>query len=681
MFSRLIEYVTTLPPEELLRVPIQDIAVCAAWHDSHADDAAQQGRYPSIPAVVQSWLAVMAPDPGAIQGGRHQFMLRDLIAELAAGRVEQFTWDELHFIHKVFEFACHPCSGGGNPFARVRALLERQHDAAVARLRSLAPVPGLPALANRMHFVAAEDLARSRPREISLFAGIGIQSRGPVFFHKSGHLKVLDQVPENCTVVVENGSCCINGFLFGKVAASQHCDVRENVAGVVVVRQGNVHARNLLVKAYVVSKWGGVHCRKSEAPELVFGGREIVVEETARMGTYIAPRIQIGEEAIGGVYHVSVELIAKRFRRTDSRELMIFLRQDLSCEDYGEVPGPEALRLMSRAARVRRQLADLRTQIAYTESEAEHAARGAIVYLTGGGQLHPQVAERMQYAQQRLALMNRLVAMLRTVVEMAEDRLHRMARAAGKATVEDQEGHEESSRNFDQMHSEATAFENEMGSETDIHEEFEGVRGLKNSLFALGADTKRVSNILHLLRDRYDRWTREREELNAGIRRYEAELQEIIRGQEKVLGARSEMSRVDLLRQLVAAMKERGLPADDPMVKRLQSTFIRIALRNVNSRTERGRALHQSLGLRREEFRAVAESLRREYQIVLTEGQPDDGPGATVTGRFERGVRIYADPYLVDEAAPPNDSVIETSDTGDSVQTFRRERGHVFLQS
>src|SRR5690606_10947834 len=111
--------------------------------------------------------------------------------------------------------------------------------------------------------------------------------------------------------------------------ASQHCEVRENISGMVVVRQGNVRARGIMVRSKVISKWGSVCGKQAESPDLVFAGTEIRIENTTNMGQFKAPEITVLGDVCGGVYHVTKQLTADRFRSAENRNLSIVLRQDL----------------------------------------------------------------------------------------------------------------------------------------------------------------------------------------------------------------------------------------------------------------------------------------------------------------------------------------------------------------
>ena len=675
MLDRLIEHVSTLPEGELGGITLQDIAICDSWYRSLAGDVAGLVQYERLPQQIKAWSNQPALDETLTEGRRHQWVLRELVDELDAGNTRFLAWDELDMLLASLRLA-RSCSRP-EQFERVIQLLDRHATAIEDRHGMVDITPRLPALSTRLHVVTERDIGGAKPREIKMFAGINIQGRGPVLIHRAGHLKVLGSVPENCTLVIEEGSCSVDGFVMGKVAAAQHCEVRENISGVVVVRQGNVRARNIIVRAYVVSKWGGVHCRQAESPDLVFGGTEIWIEKSAIMGKYISPSIHVQGEVYGGVFMVSHQLTAERFRRSDSRELAIVLRTALSCQDYGEVPGPDALRYLAQSANLQRRIAALQTRIQYSQSEAEHAARNAIVYLTGKDQLHP-VAEKLGQAEHRLAQVNRIRAVLQTLVEMGEDRLGRLERVKG--LLHDESDASDESSSLDEITSDFAHLEAEGGFAKDITDELADIAGLKERMLATSSDLRKTASSLQQVRERRLFWDREAVELRAVIAKYEAELREVFTSKEVLDSQSGAVPTVALLKQLLAAVRGRTKNPSDPIGRRLQSSFMQLSLRTVSTRMERLAEFVASKDKLCEQLNGVASVLVKEHQIsVATDDHARIQP--RVTGAFDTGVRIYADPYLLTESSPPKGSMIETVSGSDNRRTYIRDNGKVMAAS
>ena len=677
MLDRLIDHVAKLPSDELGSITLQDIAICASWHHSFRDDAAGQRQYEPVLDAVNAWSTRVAVNGVVTEGRRHQWVLRELIDLVEAGNTRFLAWDELDLLLTALELG----RSNSRPelFERIVRLLEKHAPALAERHGRMSVTPRLPAVSTRLHVVTEQDIEGAKPREIALFAGLNIQGRGPVLIHRSGHLRVLGSVPENCTLVIEEGSCSVDGFVMGKVAASQHCEVRENISGVIVVRQGNIRARNIIVHAYVVSKWGGVHCRQSEAPDLVFGGQEIVIEQSALNGRYLAPLIRVEGEVFGGVFMVTQSLTAARFRCSDARPLSIVLKTELSCQDYGEEPSPDATKLLAQAAGLRRRLAALQARIEYTQGEAEHAARNAIVYLTGKEQLHP-IAERMGEAEHRLAQVNRIRTVLQTLARIAEDRLDRLERIHGTTLKESSDAADDSASNLDDLSSDFAQLESEGGFAHDIHQELADIANLRARLVGPSGDVRKMSAALQLIRDRLAAWDKESVELMASIAKYEVELHEVFSGR---TGARSEadvLPTVNLLKQLLAAVRSRSSSPDDAYARRLQSTFIQMSLRTVGSRMDRLKQLFESLDELRGQIRALADTLRKDYQIAVPVDD-DNAIPPRVAGRFETGVKVYADSYLLNDPSPPKGSMLETVTSGDAARAYIRAAGKVVAVS
>lgn len=672
MLDRLLEYVLPLSEEKLARLSLQDMALCWAWHDSYEDDPQHQQLWAPIPDIVSTWQACVGKPTLATEGRRHQWLLRELIDTLGSNGSTALAWDETYFLCRAHDLAQSAKDSG--LFERVRTLLAKHRDALESRLRGLPLRPGLPILSDRLHVVTSEDLLRARPREVKLFAGIARPGRGPVFTHKSGHLKILDSVPENCTVVVENGSCSVEGFVMGKLAATQHCEVQENISGVVVVRQGDIRARNIIVRAYVVSKWGNVYCMNAESPELVFAGNEIRIESSALMGRYVADRIRAKGDVYGGLFEAASLLTAARFRRSDVRELSIVLRRELSCQDYGEEPGPDASKYLARAARLRRQLGNERTAIDYANQEAEHAASCALVYLNAVENVHP-IAERLHKAEHRLALVNRIVSAMRTLAVMAEDRLNQVVRHAGSVSdFPDLSPGEEPFLQLDAIHAELAGIRDEGQLDRDVNDEFVELSALKERLLNATADQRRIATLLMQIREKIAKWQRERGDLMQIISHYEKEVRRATHGENSESPGRSN---VHLLRRVLAAVRDRGMGNDEAVAKKLQSAPMRMALRTVNNSLSRASSHETSVAALQRELAEVARLLRKDFQIIIHEGVDRAQGPPKVSGVFDARVRIFADPFLLTDPQPPAGSCALTPDAGDTPRTYYRQDGFI----
>ncbi|MFA6244459.1 MAG: hypothetical protein WC655_26185, partial [Candidatus Hydrogenedentales bacterium] len=629
----------------------------------------------SIPAIVTRWTTCTGKSTLVTEGRRHQWMLRELIKLMDVNSISAFSWDEAHFLCRVHDLTRRVPDP--DLFKRVRELVGKKLGELHVRVQTMPLTPGLPVLSERLHVVTSADLLRARPREVKLFAGISKPGRGPVFTHKSGHLKVLDSVPENCTVVVENGSCSVEGFVMGKVAATQHCEVQENISGMVVVRQGDVRARNIIVRAYVVSKWGNVYCVNAESPELVFAGNEIRVEASALTGRYIAERIRVKGEIFGGQFEASTLLTATRFRRSETRDLAIVLRRELSCQDYGEEPGQDAAKFLARAARLRRQLSNERTAIDYASQEAEHAASCALVYLNAVENMHP-IAERLHKAEHRLALVNRILSAMQTLEVMAEDRLNVATRRSGDTMdMPDTTGGDEPFLQLEAIHAEIAGIKDEGQLDRDINDEFAELSVMKDRLFSATSDQRRIAGHLMQMREKLTQWRREHNDLMQTIGHYEKELRGAAQQENADESEASSRSKVLLLRRILAAVRERGLGTDENVARKLQSVPMRMALRTVNNSLARMANHESNVAALQHELAEVARLLRKDFQIIIGEGI-DHGQGPPrVSGLFDAGVKIFADPFLVNDPQPPVGSHVRTPEDRGMPRTYCRQDGYI----
>jgi hypothetical protein len=67
--------------------------------------------------------------------------------------------------------------------------------------------------------------------------------------------------------------------------------------------------------------------------------------------------------------------------QSDARPLTIIFRENLSCREYGEEPDKEMSRGMSKALRLRRNLAHGRRTTQLAVCEAEQFASSALMYI------------------------------------------------------------------------------------------------------------------------------------------------------------------------------------------------------------------------------------------------------------------------------------------------------------
>lgn len=662
MLDKLIEYVASAPDAEVPLMTLQDMALCQAWFASFQGTTVERRDFGDVPTIVERWARAVRKPSEETEGRRHQWVLRDLIDELQAGNLGALKRDEIDFLLTVLALAQQVKDVA--LYSRVRDLLSPFANVMESARAALAPAPALPGLSMRLHVVTTIDIQRAPRRDIKRFAGIALPARGPVLAHK-GHLKVLGDVPENCTVVVEDGSCSIEGFVVGRVAATENCEVRENISGAVVVRRGSVRARDIVNQARVVSKGEDVVCRRAQMPSLIFAGREIHLMTGAIMGVFIAPHIRIDGEVYGGVFHVSSHLKAVRFRRSDTRPLHIVLRSALSSNDYGEQPDAHARRLLSQAAKLRLKLAGLADMAHHAEREAERFAKTAVQYLWTTGDRHESLA--VLYAiQRRLAVLERLITGYQSLALAAEDRL-----VFGETTaIEPSDNTEQASSALAVVEEELEYLVNEGGLDSELRESVEELTKANVRLRRPQLAEEQIVTLLQVIRERLATTTALRDEAEETLAEHERTLSQAAELSDTLKQGFAKRSKVQALRSIVKVLSARS--DDDPVVERFQSPFMHVLLHNVNRRLSHVRQYRaESQGLARE-FATVRDELRRSHQIHVSEYRQAWEPQAQATGVFDEGVRLSVDPHLVNAPNPPRGSVFLTEASAEVKTYYRR---------
>lgn len=524
-------------------------------------------------------------------------------------------------------------------------------------LRTLAqhhgPLYELDSVQLDLGYVSSKDIAACRAREVKSVAGIDIGFMGPLLSH-SGSVKVLDSVADTCAIVVENGTCYVNGFVFGRVIASEACHVGRNITGKVVVRQGNITAESVFRRAFVVTKNGAVEVRSTEDPELVFGGTGISIAERAMMGTCAAPRIDVGKEVLGGVYAVSDRLTAPVFRCSVDRPVSIFLQRALMPEDYGEYLSHDARRLTIQWVKLRQQLLALERMIAATEDEIERTAASAISYLLGGEVVRTEV-EEIRQAERRLQFLDRLIAGLDALSESAETRPE--ARDADDGDIES---------DWDEL---TASWDNdpEQG-EVDpawVNEEKE-LSQLGATLHRGKVDARAQETLFRWNEKRLE-WVRERNEIMSRIEHRRAELKRVMARVESVSSLEIHLSKQRQLAVLLESLRDRNAKAD--WAERASKPFMRLLLRNIASQRNRANHYSQSLPVIRDQLKRLSDQLLQEYSVRLDVDDTRRQPRAI--GRFDPGVRIYACRFR--ERPGPDDTCMVTSPRYDEVRAYVRD--------
>ncbi len=634
MFDHFVEYIANAYEDEVRALSAEDMAICVAWYQSYAGDDERRERCRGLEDAMGLWVNEMQPPNHESEGSRQQPVLRRLVYILQSGRIGELERDELDFlcvIHDLMLRADRP-----EFFKRPLEALGPYMDALRQRRASLSVKPGLPTLAESIHVLTGEEISQARPREVRYLAGIELPCRGPVYNHR-GILKVFDYVPENCTLVVEDGECYVSGFVLGKLVAGRHCEVRENVAGVAVVSRGDIRVRNIVNKAFVVSKTGQVRCRHSQDPNLVFAGEGIYVGESAILGHYVTPEMYVADEFVGGKVEISGTLHAGRFRQARAAGLSIVLRKTLSCEDYGEAIGREARRLMARSARLTRRFRNIERMANLAGQESEQHAESALMFICGGPKTK-KLLDEIGQIQHRLAFLDRVLTGLQSVSFAAESNLSVINRSPEGLPGQNGNGSggdiEDIERELDEIAAQGAIGE-------DLARRREEVVAMNRELGQNPSDGKVVSTVLRRLQEKEHLWTRERNELLEKLRQKEELLRRTAGGMEILESAGRQSGKLQILRQVLARIKEQP---NDVLADRVQNPFVRFMLHSINSRLEHARNYKTAAREVYEQLSKVNRRLRVEYQIDMA-GETEAPAQARVEGRFEAGVEIFVEGF------------------------------------
>lgn len=652
MLKRLIGFVASPPPGQGPKLTLQDMALCRLWTESQARKAPLDDTGESVVQAVKSWLAQPDTPELATAGRRHQPLLRELIDFLLTQRADVLSVEEAAFLNTVLamsrELGVHPVS------ARAAQLLEPHGPSIQARGTSREPAPGLVTLERRIHYATERDILAAEVSHIRLLAGIELPCRGPVF-KSSGNLRILGDVPEGCTVVVENdGCCCVDGYVMGRVLSRRQCEIRHNISGVAIVLTGHIRARGIINNALAVSKLGSVKCVNAQGPRLVFAGQSIEVEENALMGRFVTRNMRVGGEVRGSRLEVSEEATAEHFRHLGMSNVAVVLRRELSCADFGEVTGAELNQLLSRAYGLRRRARNFAHQAAAARREADHSAQSVLMFIFGGGEVQKRL-ESLLRAQRRHAFISQVVLNLRNMLNDAREGLFEDGGA-----VED--------GGLASPLVSATADGDELDDEELKSAQAETVR-LEQSLRSRALDRGQTTLLLETARQKLTAMTLLQARMAEQVALEERAMQNLEKYEQILAGSGKNATKLEVLNRILPAL--RNQPPDSSVGKRLRSSFTVRALRTIERAERHAADFEAKASDHLTNFRAVSDRLGKDFQIRLLENPDEVGNVARVTGRFESGARIYMDDYIENLAEVPTDAIVLTPND-DAVRTYLR---------
>ena len=652
-FTRLVEHYKAADDTRLARATVEDISLLLALRDSYPEGSPERDQLSFSGGCATRWLAITNSSQAMpVEEVRLQPLLREFIDHVGSPGVGGLSRDAAAVLRAAMDLLSKVVDG--NRYGRLTQLINA-HGASLRR--SDPATSGLAEIADRLEIVNAAALQAAPRREITTFAGLAMLLRGPVLQCR-GNVKILDDIPEGCTLVVEEGSCLVNGHLLGNVAASLDAEIRGNHAGVAILARGSVFVGACLNRSTAVSKYGRVLCRRCEEPKMVFAGEELIVLGDTRGGTYMAPKIMIEGAAYGGTFHVSRLLRATRFSPLAGKGPVIEMQRRVACEQVGKLMDEGAGRLMSKLAGARRGIRHNDTLIQVAQLECEHFANNALIYLVGGENSREKL-EELNRAERRLAFLDRIIAGIEVLSDAAEDRLARGSRA---------EGSEQAWREL----------ESELASqiqENAVDEDLAGARDELNTLARrLNGTTGPPSALLSRLREKRLAWLYERKELQRVINQLNDELRQPLPGQEPYDRFLGEASRLDVLTRVM--QKARARPAGDRLRERAQSPFLQVMLKTIDARRRRIKAYLESQARYTQEYHELSERLLRQYHLNPPGLDAEDDAPPTVTGYFEEGTTLCTELCFLDESERDAASVLSPSGPPGE-HTYRRENDRI----
>lgn len=668
MYDDLLDFVLGLNAERLARVSLEDLTLCALWCESYREHELKRDEFERFRALVDEWAAVAAPPEEPSEGSRQQPLLRELTDLVLQGGVPHMTRDEVDFL----VFAWGLAQRARNPEIRERPMAKLvPHIRALEERRGqMEPAPGLPSLSKRLTIVTARTLKQAEARDVRTFAGIEAPVRGPVFTHR-GNLKIVEDLPEDCAVAVEDGRCTVSGMVLGRLAATQNCEILGNVSGIVVSRRGTIRARNLVNRCTVISKEGGARCTGADEPRLVFAAKSILVRQDAVQGLIIAQDLRVEGALAGGEAQVCGRLEAGRCRNAEARALAIVLRRGLTCRDYGEVLSAESERLLSAAMKLRQRMQMLEAMRAMNEREADDFAGNVLMFLLGEDKTTDQI-EKIQRLRAKGAYLERIGHAVRALTASIEDRL-----ALGGGEERDPDypvspfGPEDRAV-LDEMQQDLMSLASETPIERSLHDMREEVHILGQQLFRKLLTRGKILETLRKLLAAAAHASDALGEVNALVAQREAVLERTMTRMAILERAKEERARVEVLRQLIAA--SRGRADMNTFRDRCANRYVKLVMRNIETRLARAGDYRNGIGSLEEQLRKTRAKLWTEYQVSLpeqdTQSRPDQTP--TVTARFEAGVEIVAWRHLLESGYQNEPGRLVTPDTGEEVRSFRR---------
>ncbi len=655
MLGKVFDYVAALPLENTAVLSFQEVVLCGLWLE-HRTERSPERTVAAVKAHVDAWLKAPPTQSEPTEGRRCQLLLRGLVRDLQEGRLDELKPDEVEYLCKSFELSKLDTTAVS--LSRVADILQPYARRLTQKLSAHPEARGMANLAERVEIVLDEEIVAAPTKSSRLLAGIELPCRGPVLSFDRD-VQVIGDVPENCTLISTKGSCSVSGYVMGRVLTHQHCEVRGNIAGVVIAMLGDIRARSIITNAQVVTKAGNVICRSAERPALIFARERILITESTLLGRFVAQVIAIAQNVRGGEIHVSNMLRANYFSNAEAEPLSIVLRRDLRCEDYGEAPNSDLNKMLSEAYHLRQLAQDFESVARVNGEQAEQTAASILMYLFGGGDMQRQLAEIVS-AQRRLNVANRIIATLEGAIEKAQDDFYRPS--SRQATS----GTGLSRAELDLLKEE----DDSMGE--DLAEQAEAVEAITSNLTSKKLGRAQILEVIQEARQNVTRFTAERERLKGFIAEREGLLRKV-GGYDRVLASAGEdASKLKVLQRVLPSLRK--LDPKVPMAARTRSVFFERSMRTLTASLRHAKDYKERAEEFHANFKTVNARLGEEFQVRVLDSQATRNSVVRAIGRFDAGVRLFVDLEAFEAETPPEGTCIVTENTGDAIHVFSRPR-------
>lgn len=659
MLDNLRAYFARIRDEDLALLGLESVSLLAAMQMA-GQTAGRVKSAGDIGDVLARWRTLATHEQPEGDQRRFQPLLEELLLEAGRAGLQSLSPDDAALLFSAQ--AILRTLPNAPYYDTVRERLAPHETALAELLAANPPHPGLPQIEERVLLMCPRDFELSATREVRKIANIPVDFRGKVLTVPS-RVKVIGSIPDGALLVVEDGTCWVEGFVQGMVASREACHVQENIAGMIIAREGDISARKIIDRARVVAKWGCVHCQAAAAPALVFAGRRITITGDATRGDYRTREMAIGGRVLGCQITVTRKAEAARFVHNDRHETAIVLKHTLEAQDYGEELDIAVRRLWARAARLKQRLRSADELARYLATEVDQEAHTVLLYLSGGDDALERV-EHLERQQRRVIALNRVILGLHQLSNEVEDNTY----AAPWDRSSDQLN-DSVDDNLAAIIEEIYALEPvEPGVPFPLEREVKQIEQFRTDMQQLRSNRLFVVSLVTEWRRRLRHWLSERDQLLGLIQQTRRELGSAIR----LLGSHAEGGPAqNNLQRLREVLTDEVLIEGDRAIKmRVNGPFVRLMRRTVNLKLERLRDLRIERRSLQDELDKVHDELRTRVHLGAV--QTEDGPPPAATGRFDAGVRLCTDPLALDAEGADETVVVKVRSAREEVTTFQR---------